>query len=101
MTSFIKNNYMSTEMSLEIIIESIFFRRQSDSSLNVGRIIDPRPGLRALSMDPFVPCVTYWTGAPYMNDLLRNAIVNLQTCFSGSENTQELLLRVKTIYHSN
>ena len=33
-----------------------------------------------------------------MNDLLRDAIVNLQTCFSGSENTQELLLRVKTIY---
>ena len=29
-----------------------------------------------------------------MNDLLRDAIINLQTCFSGSENTQELLLRV-------
>jgi hypothetical protein len=25
-----------------------------------------------------------------MNDLLRDAIVNLQTCFSGSENTPEL-----------
>ena len=62
-----------------------FFRRQSDSSLIVGRIIDPRPGLRALSMD----------------DLLRDAIANLQTTFSGSENTQELLLRVKTIYHPN
>jgi hypothetical protein len=37
-----------------------------------------------------------------MNDLFRDAIiVNLQTCFSGSENTQELLLRVKTIYHPN
>jgi hypothetical protein len=34
-----------------------------------------------------------------MNDLLRDAIANLQTCFSGSENTQKLLLRVKTIYH--
>ena len=31
-----------------------FFRRQSDSSLKVGRIIDPRPGLRALLIDPFV-----------------------------------------------
>jgi hypothetical protein len=30
-----------------------------------------------------------------MNDMLRDTIVNLQTCFSGSENTQELLLRVK------
>jgi hypothetical protein len=38
----------------------IFFRRQSDSSLIVGRIIDPRPGLCALLMDPFVPCVTHW-----------------------------------------
>jgi hypothetical protein len=37
-----------------------FVRRQSDSSLIVGCIIDPRPGLRALSMDPFVPCVTHW-----------------------------------------
>jgi hypothetical protein len=37
-----------------------FIRRQSVSSLIVGRIIDPRPGLRALSMDPFVPCVTHW-----------------------------------------
>jgi hypothetical protein len=39
-----------------------------------------------------------------MNDLLRDAIANLQTCFSGSKNTQELLLRVKTIlyiYHPN
>ena len=36
-----------------------------------------------------------------MNDLLRDAIVNLQTCFSGSENTSELLLRVLTIYHPN
>ena len=37
-----------------------FSRRQSDSSLIVGRIIDPRPGLCALSMDPFVPRVTHW-----------------------------------------
>ena len=36
-----------------------------------------------------------------MNDLLRDAIANLQTCFSAFENTQELLLRVKTIYHPN
>ena len=36
-----------------------------------------------------------------MNDLLRDAIVNLQTCFSGSENTQELLLRIKTISPSD
>jgi hypothetical protein len=34
-----------------------------------------------------------------MDDLLRDAIGNLQTGFSGSENTQKLLLRVKTIYH--
>jgi hypothetical protein len=34
-----------------------------------------------------------------MHDLLRDATGNLQTCFSGSENTQKLLLRVKTIYH--
>jgi hypothetical protein len=34
-----------------------FFGRQSDSSLIFGRIIDPRPGLRALSIDPFVPCM--------------------------------------------
>jgi hypothetical protein len=38
-----------------------FFRRQSDSSLIVGRIIDPRPGHRALSMDPFVTyCCTIY-----------------------------------------
>ena len=37
-----------------------FFGRQSDSSLIFGRIIDPRPGLRALSIDPFVPCVIHW-----------------------------------------
>ena len=87
----------------------IFFRRQSDPSLIVGRIIDPRPGVCALLMDPFVPCVTHWcTIYPSfhvvlrprqkderLNDMLRDAIVNLQTCFSGSENTQELLLRVK------
>jgi hypothetical protein len=36
-----------------------FSRRQSDSSLIVGRIIDPRPGLRALLIDPFVSCVTH------------------------------------------
>ena len=35
-----------------------------------------------------------------MDDLLRDAIANLQTCFSGSENTQELLLRVKSIYQN-
>jgi hypothetical protein len=34
-----------------------------------------------------------------MHDLLRDATGNLQTCFSRSENTQKLLLRVKTIYH--
>ena len=32
-----------------------------------------------------------------MDDLLRDAIANLQSCFSGPENTQELLSRVKTI----
>lgn len=32
-----------------------------------------------------------------MEDLLRDAIANLQTSFSGPENTQELLSRVKTI----
>ena len=39
---------------------NFFFGKQSDSSLIVGRIIDPPPGLHALSMDPFVPCVTHW-----------------------------------------
>ena len=38
----------------------LFFRRQSDSSLIVGRIIDSRPGVCALSMDLFMPCVTHW-----------------------------------------
>jgi hypothetical protein len=87
-----------------------FFRRHPDSSLIVGRIIDQRAGLHALSMDPFVPCVTHWntisitprfsssTTCRKMNDLLRDAIATLQTCFSGSDNTQEQLLRVKTIY---
>ena len=32
-----------------------------------------------------------------MDDLLRDAIANLQSCFSGPANTQELLSRVKTI----
>ena len=36
-----------------------------------------------------------------LHDTTREAITNPQTCFSGSENTQELLLRVKTIYHPN
>jgi hypothetical protein len=83
-----------------------FSRRQSDSSLIVGRIIDPRPGLYALPMDLVIPCVTHWCTwsitprcsssitCRKMNDLLCDAIVNPQTCFSGSENTQELLLRV-------
>ena len=43
----------------------IFFRRQSDSSLIVGRIIHPRSGLRAVSMDSFVSCEP--TGAPYIH----------------------------------
>jgi hypothetical protein len=30
------------------------------SSLIVGCIIDPRPGLSTLSIDPFVSCVTHW-----------------------------------------
>jgi hypothetical protein len=77
-----------------------FFRRQSDSSLLVGHIIDPRPGLRTLSINPFVPCITHWytihnhysklfpsTTCRKMDDLLRDAIANLQTCFPGSENT--------------
>jgi hypothetical protein len=37
-----------------------FSRRQSGSSFIIGRIIDPRPGLRTLSIDPFVPCVIHW-----------------------------------------
>ena len=67
------------------------FRRQSDSSLIVGRIIDPRPCLRALSIDPFVPFVTHWYTIynhyftlfffdhmyRKMDNLLRDAIANL------------------------
>ena len=80
---------------------NFFPRRQSDSSLIVGHIIDSRPGLRALSMDPFVtlrnPLVHHIsitsrcsssTTCREVNDLLRDAIANLITCFSGSENTQ-------------
>jgi hypothetical protein len=70
-----------------------FFRRQSESSLIVGRIIDPRPGLRALLMDPFV---THWcTIYPSLHVVLLRPRVErwticfampkqiyLQTCFS-------------------
>jgi hypothetical protein len=34
--------------------------RKSDSSLIVGCIVDPRPVLRELSIDPFESCVTHW-----------------------------------------
>jgi hypothetical protein len=90
-----------------------FFRRQSDSSLIVGRIVDPRPGLHALSMNPFVAhwCTIYPSlhVVPLPPRVERWTIcfaichsTDLQTCFSGSENPQELLLRVKTIiYHPN
>jgi hypothetical protein len=82
-----------------------FFGRQLDSSLIFGRIIYPRPGLRALSIDPFVPCLIHWytiylslhihivllrpqeERCRTKDDLLRDAIANLQSCFSGSENT--------------
>jgi hypothetical protein len=99
-----------------VVIESrrrkCFFRRQSDSSLIVGRIIDyiastPPRVIDGSLRNPLVhhisitPRCSSSTTCRKMNDLLRDAIVNLQTCFSGSENTPELLLRVKTIYNPN
>jgi hypothetical protein len=90
-----------------------FFRRQSDSSLIVGCIIDPRPDLRALSIDPFVPCVTHWytiynhySTLFFFNHVQKDGRFasrchSKSTCFSGSKNTQKLLLRDKTISHPN
>ena len=94
-----------------------FFRRQ----FTVGLLIvsrthhDPRPGLRTLSINPFLLCITHWytihnhystlfssTTCGKMADLLRVAIANLQTCFSGSENTQTVIARYcKTISLTN
>jgi hypothetical protein len=58
-----------------------FFRRQSVSSLIVGRINDPRPGLRALSMDLFV---THWcTIYPSLHVvLLRPRVERWTFCFA-------------------
>jgi hypothetical protein len=41
-------------VATKLLFQALFRTTAHDLSLIVGRIIDPRPGLRALSIDPFL-----------------------------------------------
>ena len=71
----------------------IFFRRQSDSSWIVGCIIYPRPGLRALSIDPFVPCVIHWYTIypPFHAVLFRPRVEGCSICFAMPQQIYKLV----------